>query len=70
MRGSPPWSSLRRAHNPDAPTQPPAQPRLLYSLSQLEEQLKAAYKLVTEGKFTEALKVRASLCPLPLPTPT
>jgi hypothetical protein len=37
--------------------QPPSTPTLLYSLAGLEEQLKAAYKLVTEGKFSESLKV-------------
>ncbi|KAH7297052.1 hypothetical protein KP509_26G051100 [Ceratopteris richardii] len=31
-------------------------PALLYKLSFLEEKLKLAYKLTTEGKFTEALK--------------
>lgn len=46
-----------RSWNGDAPVQPPSTPTLLYSLAGLEEQLKAAYKLVTEGKFSEALKV-------------
>ncbi len=51
------WAGCRN-YNADAPTQPPSQPQLLYTLAQLEEQLKAAYKLVTEGKFSDALKVR------------
>lgn len=50
---------IERNHNGDAATQPPTSPTLLYTLPALEEQLKAAYKLVTEGKFTEALKVGA-----------
>lgn len=45
-----------RTHSTDSPTQPASSPRLLFSLTQLEDQVKAAYKLVTEGKFTEALK--------------
>jgi hypothetical protein len=53
----PPPSLPCRTHNADASSQPPTQPALLYSLPHLEEQLKVAYKLVTEGKFTEALKV-------------
>lgn len=32
-------------------------PALIYKISLLEEKLKMAYKLTTEGKFTEALKV-------------
>ena len=50
--------AAHRTHSADASSQPPSAPTLLYSLAHLEEQLKAAYKLVTEGKFTEALKVR------------
>ncbi|GAX83376.1 hypothetical protein CEUSTIGMA_g10801.t1 [Chlamydomonas eustigma] len=49
-------SHLDRSHNPDASTSPPTAPTLIYSLKMLEEMLKASYKLVTEGKFTEALK--------------
>jgi hypothetical protein len=54
-----------RKHNGNVQAQPPVSPTLLFSLSQLEEQLKAAYKLVTEGKFGDALKVRVcmSVCP-------
>lgn len=48
---------IDRSWSRDAPTQPPSSPALLYTLNHLEEQLKAAYKLVTEGKFGEALKV-------------
>lgn len=48
---------LDRSWSRDAATQPPTSPALLYSLSHLEEQLKAAYKLVTEGKFSDALKL-------------
>ncbi|MEW5314346.1 MAG: hypothetical protein WDW38_005854 [Sanguina aurantia] len=48
---------LDRVHSVESPTGPPTNPALLYSLPQLEEALKAAYKLVTEGKFTEALKL-------------
>jgi len=40
---------------------PAASPALLYSLSSLEETLKRAYKLVTEGKFTDALKLFTQL---------
>jgi hypothetical protein len=48
---------LDRSWSRDAPTQPPSSPALLYSLAHLEDQLKAAYKLVTEGKFSDALRV-------------
>jgi len=48
---------IDRSQSTDVPTQPPSAPKLLYSLVHLEDQVKAAYKLVTEGKFTEALKV-------------
>mmetsp|Transcript_26643 Transcript_26643/g.44622 ORF Transcript_26643/g.44622 Transcript_26643/m.44622 type:complete len:1240 (+) Transcript_26643:71-3790(+) len=44
----------------DAPA-PPASPALLYSMAILEDNLKKAYKLTTEGKFTEALKLFAGL---------
>lgn len=47
---------LDRSHNVDASSQPPSAPVLLYTLKQLEDQLKAAYKLVTEGKFSDAVK--------------
>jgi len=49
-----------RSFNADAPSNPPTAPALVFTLKQLEEALKAAYKLVTEGKFTEALKVTGS----------
>jgi hypothetical protein len=32
-------------------SQEPTSPALVYSLAQLEEQLKKAYRTVTEGKF-------------------
>lgn len=35
----------------DAPRQEAVAPSLVYSLAQLEEQLKKAYRMVTEGKF-------------------
>eukprot|EP00798_Chlamydomonas_sp_ICE-L_P024535 gene24536-10140_t len=47
---------LERTHNPDVSTAPPSAPTLLYSLPQLEDWLKSSYKLVTEGKFADALK--------------
>lgn len=53
----PPRPCFHRSYNPDATSSPPTAPTLIYSLKSLEEQLKAAYKLVTEGKFTDALKV-------------
>ncbi|KAG1674856.1 hypothetical protein FOA52_015244 [Chlamydomonas sp. UWO 241] len=57
MPGAPSFvCHLDRAFNGDAATNPPTAPALLYTLKQLEESLKAAYKLVTEGKFTDALK--------------
>lgn len=40
---------------------PPKEPCTLQDMSQLEETLKRAYKLVTEGKFAEALKSFTSL---------
>lgn len=58
VQGIPPvLCGLDRTWSRDSATQPPTSPVLLYSLSSLEEQLKAAYKLVTEGKFSDALKV-------------
>ena len=48
---------LDRSFSADAASAPPTAPALIYTLKQLEESLKAAYKLVTEGKFTDALKV-------------
>jgi hypothetical protein len=50
-------SGIDRSWSRDAATQPPSSPALLYTVSYLEDQLKAAYKLVTEGKFSDALKV-------------
>jgi len=57
LQGIPPVVvGLDRSWNRDAPTQPPSSPTLLYTIAGLEEQLKAAYKLVTEGKFSDALR--------------
>lgn len=52
---------LDRTWNAEASSSPPTAPTLLYSLSDLEEQVKQAYKLVTDGKFTEALKAFTKL---------
>lgn len=53
--------------DPDAATQEPSSPALPYTLSQLEEQLLKAYKLVTEGKFADGLKAfNAMLHVIPL----
>jgi len=52
---------LGRGWSPDGPAGPPASPALFLTLSSLEDQLKGAYKLTTEGKFTEALKVFTSM---------
>jgi coatomer protein complex subunit alpha (xenin) len=48
--------ALDRDWDPDAARQEPAAPALPFSLAQLEEQLKRAYRLVTEGKFADALR--------------
>lgn len=56
-----PRPCFHRSYNPDASSSPPTAPTLIYSLKSLEEQLKAAYKLVTEGKFTDALKVEGGV---------
>ncbi|KXZ51367.1 hypothetical protein GPECTOR_13g856 [Gonium pectorale] len=47
---------LDRTWSGETSTQPPSSPTLLYGLSSFEESLKAAYKLVTEGKFSDALR--------------
>eukprot|EP00197_Chlamydomonas_leiostraca_P002770 CAMPEP_0202857082 /NCGR_PEP_ID=MMETSP1391-20130828/157_1 /ASSEMBLY_ACC=CAM_ASM_000867 /TAXON_ID=1034604 /ORGANISM="Chlamydomonas leiostraca, Strain SAG 11-49" /LENGTH=1227 /DNA_ID=CAMNT_0049535841 /DNA_START=68 /DNA_END=3751 /DNA_ORIENTATION=+ len=47
---------IDRSYNAEASLQPPQSPSLLYTLPALEEALKAGYKLVTEGKFGDALK--------------
>ncbi|PNW73616.1 hypothetical protein CHLRE_13g565850v5 [Chlamydomonas reinhardtii] len=47
---------LDRTWSGDVSTQPPTNPTLLYTLTGLEDSLKAAYKLVTEGKFSDALR--------------
>mmetsp|Transcript_49934 Transcript_49934/g.159794 ORF Transcript_49934/g.159794 Transcript_49934/m.159794 type:complete len:1224 (+) Transcript_49934:158-3829(+) len=41
--------------NADAPQQPPTSPALIYSFTNLEDSLKAGYKCVTDGKFSDAL---------------
>mmetsp|Transcript_31726 Transcript_31726/g.82114 ORF Transcript_31726/g.82114 Transcript_31726/m.82114 type:complete len:1227 (-) Transcript_31726:281-3961(-) len=50
-------SALDRKWDPDASTQQPTAPALIYSLPKLEDAVKKAYKTVTEGKFTEAYKL-------------
>jgi coatomer protein complex subunit alpha (xenin) len=50
-------AGIDRNWSRDAPTQPPTSPVLLYNMAHAEDQLKAGYKLVTEGKFHDALKV-------------
>ncbi|GLI66143.1 hypothetical protein VaNZ11_009877 [Volvox africanus] len=47
---------IDRTWTSDASTQSPTSPTLLYSLTALEDSLKSAYKLVTEGKFSDALR--------------
>jgi coatomer protein complex subunit alpha (xenin) len=54
---SPLWLPLGRGWSADAPVGPPSSPALFTTLTGLEDQLKAAYKLTTEGKFSDALKV-------------
>jgi len=48
---------IDRQWSRDAATQPPTSPVLLFNMGHAEDQLKAGYKLVTEGKFHDALKV-------------
>lgn len=48
-------AALDRGWSRDAPAQPPTAPALLVTLPRLEEDLKAAYRLVTEGRFADAL---------------
>ncbi|KAL4423494.1 hypothetical protein ABPG77_003627 [Micractinium sp. CCAP 211/92] len=50
-------AALDRAWASDAAKQEPSSPALVYSLGMLEEQLKKAYRTVTEGKFSEALRL-------------
>lgn len=50
-------TGLDRAFNAEQETAPPTAPTLLFSLEGLEESLKQAYKLVTDGKFSDALKL-------------
>eukprot|EP00891_Asterochloris_glomerata_P008996 jgi/Astpho2/8996/fgenesh1_pm.00133_%23_27_t len=48
--------ALDRNWSSDDPTKPPTSPALPFSLNGAGEQLKRAYKLVTEGKFSDALR--------------
>lgn len=48
--------ALDRAWDPDAGTQEPSAPALVFTLSSLEDQLGRAYRMVTEGKFADALR--------------
>eukprot|EP00201_Polytomella_parva_P004063 CAMPEP_0175079292 /NCGR_PEP_ID=MMETSP0052_2-20121109/24734_1 /TAXON_ID=51329 ORGANISM="Polytomella parva, Strain SAG 63-3" /NCGR_SAMPLE_ID=MMETSP0052_2 /ASSEMBLY_ACC=CAM_ASM_000194 /LENGTH=1320 /DNA_ID=CAMNT_0016349591 /DNA_START=62 /DNA_END=4023 /DNA_ORIENTATION=+ len=48
---------LDQTHLRDASAQPPSAPSLIFSLTALEEMLRAAYRLVTEGKFSDALRM-------------
>lgn len=48
---------LDRAWDPDASAQEPAAPALAFTVGGLEENLARAYRLVTEGKFADALKL-------------
>lgn len=50
-------TALDRSWSSEAARQEPTAPALVYSLSQLEEQLKKAYRTVTEGKFRCAVSV-------------
>jgi coatomer protein complex subunit alpha (xenin) len=47
---------LDRRWSRDDATQPPTTPALLFSMPALEERVKGAYKLVTDGKFADALR--------------
>ena len=49
--------SVASEWDPDAAAQEPATPALPYNLGSLETQLAKAYRLVTEGKFADALRV-------------
>ena len=52
---------LDRSWDPDAPSQEPAAPALAYTVAGLEENLARAYRLVTEGKFADSLKLFTSI---------
>eukprot|EP00884_Botryococcus_braunii_P010188 jgi/Botrbrau1/19170/Bobra.0077s0079.1 len=59
--------ALDRNWSGDNPSKPPTAPALPYTLAGLEERLKAMYRSVTEGKFSEALKqVNNLLAVIPL----
>jgi len=47
---------LDRRWSRDDATAPPTAPALLFTMPALEERVKAAYKLVTDGKFADALR--------------
>lgn len=51
------WVPVGRGWTPESPVGPPPAPSLFLSLPQLEEQLKGAYKLTTDGKFSDALRL-------------
>lgn len=53
--------ALDRGWDPDAPKQDANSPALLFSLNALEDQLKRAYKAVTEGKFAEGLRLFSAI---------
>lgn len=55
--GSGAWMPVGRGWTPESPVGPPPTPSLFLSLPQLEEQLKGAYKLTTDGKFSDALRL-------------
>ena len=52
---------LPASHSPDDDAAPPRSPALPYSLPLLEAKLRAMYKHVTEGKFSEGLRSADSL---------
>ena len=52
---------LDRQWNPDVPSQEPAAPALIYSMAELEDRLGRSYRMVTEGKFSDALKSFTSI---------
>jgi coatomer subunit alpha len=52
---------LNRNWDPDAASQEPAAPALTYNVAALEEKLARSYRLVTEGKFIDALKMFTSI---------
>ena len=53
--------ALGRGWSAEAPPGPPQSPALILSLPGLEETLKSAYRLTTEGKFGDGLKLFTSI---------